>query len=89
MSTPTPAIQAAAPVLISVLQAMEQFVADMGPDPAQWVLKYPGAKLKLVGTIGLQLPALAIAEGAVAQSAANSLFAGWIKDLQGLAAPAA
>lgn len=84
-----PALTAAAPVLITVLQSMEQFVSDMGPDPAQWVLKYPGAKLKLIGTVGLQLPALAQAEGAVAQAAANSLFGGWIKDLQALQTPAA
>jgi hypothetical protein len=89
MSTPNPALVAAAPVLVTVLQSMEQFVTDMGPDPTKWVLNYPGAKLKLIGTVGLQLPALATAEGAVAQAAANSLFGGWIKDLQALQNPPA
>jgi hypothetical protein len=79
-----PVLVAAAPSLISAIQALEQFDTDMGPDPTKWVLNYPGAKLKLMGTLGLLLPTLATAEGAAVQTAANTLFAGWVKDLQAL-----
>lgn len=82
MSTPNPIEVAAAPALIAVLQAVQQFVADMGSDPAKWALNFPGAQLKMMGAIQLQLPALAQAEGALAQSTINGVIAGWISKLQ-------
>lgn len=89
MSTPNPALVAAVPSLLNAVAALQQFDADMGGDPTKWALNYPGAKLKLLGTLGLQLPALAQAEGAVAQQAASNLFAGWTKDLQAIQSEAA
>lgn len=74
--------QAAIPVAINALQAFQQFDADMGPDPTKWLLNYPGAKLKFLGTLGLQLPTLLTSEGAVLQSAANTEAASWITVLK-------
>ena len=84
MSTPNPVLVAAAPSLISALQALQQFEADMGPDPLQWVAKYPGAKLKLLGTLALQLPTIATAEGGALENVINSTTSAWITKLQAL-----
>ena len=84
MSTPNPIEVAGAPALIAILQAVQQFNVDMGPDPAKWLLNFPGAQLKMMGSIQLQLPALATAEGALAQSTLNGVLAGWISKLQAL-----
>jgi hypothetical protein len=89
MSTPNPIEVAAAPALIAVIQAVQQFIADMGSDPAKWMLNFPGAQLKMMGAIQLQLPQLATAEGALAQSTVNGVLAGWITKLQALQKPAA
>jgi len=89
MSTPNPVLQAAAPALVAMLSAVQQFINDMGADPAKWLLNYPGAKLKLVGSIGLQLPQLATAEGGALESFINGQLAAWVKDLQALSPPAA
>jgi len=87
MSTPSPALEAAAPSLIIALQALQTFEADMGPNPLQWVANYPGAKLKLLGTIALQLPSIATAEGALLENVINTTTAGWIAKLQALPKP--
>jgi hypothetical protein len=79
---------AAAPSLIAVLQALQQFDAAMGNDPLQWPVKYPGAKLILAGTVMSQLPTLAQAEGGVVTSSLNSVYAGWITKLQSIGATA-
>jgi hypothetical protein len=73
---------AAIPSLIAITDALEQFDATMGTDPAQWGLKYPGAKLVLAGTILGQLPALAQAEGGAGVSALNAVYASWKATLQ-------
>lgn len=88
MSTPNPALVAAAPSLIAVLQALQQFETDMGPNPLQWVANYPGAKLKLLGNVSLQLPALATAEGGALENLINQQTASWITQLQALSKPA-
>ena len=87
MSTPNPALVAAAPSLIALLQAVQQFEVDMGPNPLLWPVNYPGAKLKMLGSMALQLPAIATAEGAVLETIVNTTTAGWITKLQALSAP--
>jgi hypothetical protein len=87
MSTPNPVLVAAAPSLISALQAVKQFIADMGQDPAKWALNFPGAELKLVGQLDLLLPGLLTAEGGALQTAINSKIDGGIASLQALSAP--
>ena len=84
MSTPNPALVAAAPALISVLQALQQFETAMGPNPLMWVANYPGAKLQLVGAVMLQFPALATAEGGVVENLINTQASTWITQLKAL-----
>lgn len=67
-----PITSAAAPVLIVALQAIQAFNANIGTDPQQWPLKLPGAFQVLLGTIDMQLPALAVAEVATLQSSLNA-----------------
>lgn len=86
MSTPNPVLVAAAPSLIAALQAFKQFETDMGP-ATQWVVNYPGAKLKLLGALALQLPEIAIAEGSALETIVNTTADGWITKLQALAKP--
>lgn len=88
MSTPNPVLVAAAPSLIAALQALQQFETDLGPNPLQWVANYPGAKLKLLGTLALQLPAIATAEGGALEGLINTTTSGWITKLQELTKPA-
>lgn len=89
MSTPNPALVAAAPSLIAVLSAIKQFNADMGPDPLKWALNFPGAQMKLLGTVNLQLPQLAVAEGGALQTLTNNQVDSWISQLQAAVAPSA
>jgi len=84
MSTPNPVLVAAAPSLISALQALQQFETDMGTDPLQWAAKFPGAKLKLLGTLALQLPTIATAEGAALENVINTTTNSWIAKLQAI-----
>jgi hypothetical protein len=81
MSTPNPLLTAAAPELIAVIKALQAFNAAMGPDPTKWALNYPGAQLILTGTVLNQLPLLATAEGGVAVTQLDSIYAGWITKL--------
>jgi hypothetical protein len=83
MSTPNPIEVAAIPTAIAALQAVKQFSVNMGADPAQWALKYPGASTSLLGQLELLLPGLAVAEGGAVQTAVNTKLDGWITDLQG------
>jgi hypothetical protein len=61
----------------------------MGPNPALWVVNYPGAKLKLLGNIALQLPALATSEGGLLENVINTTTSGWITKLKALGQPVA
>lgn len=79
---------AAAPALISSLQALQAFETDMGANPLLWVANYPGAKLKLLGTLALQLPQIATAEGGALENVINTTTSSWITKLQALKAPA-
>lgn len=73
---------AAIPSLVVALQAAQQFIADLGTDPAQVALKFPGASQRLLGTLELQLPALASSEFVAAQTAVTSALANKITQLQ-------
>ena len=82
MSSPNPVLVAAAPSLIAVLQALQTFVANVGVDPVQMPVKFPGALSVLVGSIELQLPGLAEGELAALQGEVNSKISGLITKLQ-------
>jgi hypothetical protein len=84
MSTPNPVLVAAAPSLIAAIQALEAFVANLGTDPLQIPVKFPGALQVLLGQLELQLPAVAQAEFSTLQAQANAKFAAWITSLQAL-----
>ena len=81
-TTPNPILVAAAPSLISALQAFQAFEADMGANPLLWVANYPGARLKLLGELALQLPALATAEGGELENVIATTTSSWITKLQ-------
>ncbi|MGA7524692.1 MAG: hypothetical protein WBW84_19745 [Acidobacteriaceae bacterium] len=85
MNSPNPIVVAAAPELVAVIEAIQSFITTMGPDPTQWIVKFPGASLALQGAVLLQLPTLATAEGGALQSAINTTLAGWISKLQAAA----
>lgn len=73
---------AAIPSVVAVLTAFKNFNANMGTDPAQWALKLPGALQVFVGTVEMQLPSIAVAEGAALQSTINTKVDGWIAGLE-------
>lgn len=87
MSNPNPVLVAAAPSLISALQAVKQFLADMGQDPTKWTLNFPGAELKLVGQLDLLLPGLLTAEGGAMETAIGAKIDSGIAALQKLSTP--
>lgn len=89
MSTPNPILVAAVPSLLAVISAIETLVTNMGTDPAQFVVKWPGALSVFLGTVEMQLPALAISEISAVQAAANTKLAAWATSLKALQAPAA
>ena len=82
MSTPNPLQTAAVPVEVAVLQALLQFNTNIGADPTKWALTVPGAFTVLLGTIQLQLPALAQAEAGALQAEVNAKLTAAIAKLQ-------
>jgi hypothetical protein len=84
VSSPNPVLVAAAPALINTIEALQTFVANMGTDPTQYAVKFPGALQVLIGSVELQLPVLAGSEIGALQSAANTKFAAWIAQLKAL-----
>jgi len=82
MSTPNPIVAAAAPSLITALQALQTFFTNLGTDPAQIAVKFPGATQVLLGTLEMELPGLAQSEIGALQTAANAKIAAWITSLQ-------
>lgn len=82
MSTPNPIVVAAVPSLVTVLTALQTFIANLGTDPAQVPVKFPGALQVLLGSVELQLPVLAMAEFGALQADANAKIAAWITSLQ-------
>lgn len=89
MSTPNPVLVAAVPSLLAVIAAVETLVANVGTDPASIAVKWPGALQVFIGTVEMQLPALANSEIGAAQSAVNAKLAAWATSLKALQAPAA
>jgi hypothetical protein len=79
-----PAVQAAAPALIAVLQAVQTFNNQvLGGDPATIAVRVPGALAVLVGTVELQLPVVATAEVGVVQNDINTKINQMIAKLKG------
>jgi hypothetical protein len=89
MSTPNPFVAAAAPSLIAVLQALQAFLANIGTDPAQVAIKFPGALQVFLGTVEMQVPLVASAELGAVQTAASQKIAELITKLQATPASAA
>ena len=86
MSTPNPIVTAAAPELIAVLQAVQVFITNLGPDPTKLVITAGPALEVLLGTVGLQAPAAINAEWGLVQSQMNAKLAAAIVSLQPKAA---
>lgn len=85
MSTPNPALAAAAPTLIAALNDVKQAVTTiLTGDPAQIGLRVTPAVSILTGQLTLLMPELASAEEAVAASAATSGLDNLISKLQAL-----
>jgi hypothetical protein len=82
MSTPNPIVVAAEPTAIAVLTALQTFITNLGTDPAQIAIKFPGALQVLVGSVEMQLPSIATAEIGAVQTEINAKIAGWIAKLQ-------
>jgi hypothetical protein len=82
MSTPNPFVAAAAPSLIAILQALQSFLTNLGTDPAQVAVKFPGALQVFLGTVEMQLPAVAGAELGAVQTEANAKITALIAKLQ-------
>jgi hypothetical protein len=80
-----PIVQAAVPSLVATLQALQAFLVNLGTDPAQVPVKFPGALQILLGSVELQFPALATAEMSALQTDANAKIASWITSLQKVA----
>ena len=84
-STPSPALVAAAPVLLNVLSELQTFFATvLTGDPTQIAMRFDGASKVLLGSIELQLPGLATAEIAVVQSDINAKLTSWKTNLTAL-----
>lgn len=62
-SMSNPALVAIAPALNNVLDAVNQFGIDIGPDPAKWAVTVLPAAQKLLSTVELQIPVVITAEG--------------------------
>lgn len=90
MSTPNPALQAAAPVLIQGLASLKQAVTTiLTGDPAQLPLRIAPAIAIMDGQLTLLAPSLLGAEQAVLASDATKGIDGIIARLQALNAPPA
>lgn len=79
----------AVPSLVTALKALQTFVTNLGTDPAQVALKFPGAVQVLIGTLEMQLPGLANAEFSAVQTDVNTKIGALITKLESLAPPAA
>lgn len=84
MSTPNPLLVAAVPSLENILVALQQFMTNLGTDPAQVAVKFPGAVQVFLGTIEMQAPGLAASELGAVQSAVNAKIGGWLTTLKSL-----
>jgi len=78
MSIPTPVI----PSAVAVLQAVQAFITNLGTDPLQVAVKFPGAAQVFIGTVEMQLPVLAQSEFSALQSDVNTKIEAWITKLK-------
>jgi hypothetical protein len=78
----SPVVTAAAPELIAVLQAVQVFITNLGPDPTKIPITAGPALQVLLGTVGLQLPAAVNAEWNLVQTDVNAKLAAAITSLQ-------
>lgn len=81
-AAPNPFEEAAIPSAIAIIQALQTLNANMGTDPTQWAVKWPGALQVFLGSVELQGPALASSEASALSSAVNSKLASWLSTLQ-------
>lgn len=87
MSTPNPALVAAAPVLSNFINQLQTFFTTvLTGDPAQIAVRFDGASKILLGSIELQFPALATAEISVVQTDISAKLASWKASLSAIAA---
>lgn len=85
MSTPNPALVAAAPTMIAVLEQFQAMVSTITTgDPATALARVEPAAKIFLGQVELLLPGLATAEIGVLNSAVNSNVASLITKLQAL-----
>lgn len=89
MSTPNAAELAAIPTALAAIAAVKAFSVNMGADPLQWVVKFPGSQLVLLGTMQNLLPSLLVSEGGALQTMVNSQLDSWTATLQKAQAAAA
>ena len=88
MTTPNPALVAAAPILENVVGELQTFFTTvLTGDPSLLVQRFDGAAKVLLGNIELQLPGLATAEISVVQNDINTKLASWAASLKALSAP--
>lgn len=78
MSIPTPVI----PSAVAVLQAVQAFITNLGTDPLQVAVKFPGAAQVFIGTVEMQLPVLAQSEFSALQNDVNTKIEAWITKLK-------
>lgn len=84
-STPNPALVAAAPGLLAVVNALQTFSATvLTGDPTQIPLRFDAAFKVLAGTVELQFPTLAQAEVGVINTDVNAKLASWASSLSAL-----
>jgi hypothetical protein len=72
MSSPNTILVAAAPTLNVILDAIQQFGVDIGPDPEKWKITVLPSLQKLLSEVELQIPAVATAEGGQLQTLLNA-----------------
>lgn len=85
MTNPNPILQAAAPALLAVITAIDTLIDNVGSDPAQIAVKWPGALQVFLGTVEMQLPVLEIGELGAVATAAKARLAGFATQLKALA----
>lgn len=85
MTTPNPALIAAAPGILAIVTALQTFSNTvLTGDPTQIPLRFDSAFKILAGTVELQFPVLAQAEIGVVNSDINAKLAGWATSLKAL-----
>ena len=81
--------QAALPSVVNVLEAVQEFLKNLGVDPVVAVAKLPGAFLVLQGQLALQAPVLVQAEFGAVMGTANTSLASMIAKAKAAEVPPA